>query len=116
MKFTPSDLIDDAERNEGWTAEERKRVEETLANVESDFGVQNLSWSDKDGLIAYDTNLSSFVPIPRPPSGDRPVLNALKNLHRDLAAIGRELEQRRMKEDQQREQQRRRAGSDGPAR
>jgi hypothetical protein len=84
LTFTPSDLIEQAAREENWTDSDRQRCSRTLRQAfEESLRVEEIQRS-VNGLIAYDSPFVSLESVRFPEGAKKPVLQALEALSKKL--------------------------------
>ena len=84
LTFIPSDLIEQAAREENWTDSDRQHCSRMLRQAfEESFQVKEIQRS-VDGLIAYDSPFVSFESARFPEGAEKPVLQALEDLSKKL--------------------------------
>jgi len=84
LTFIPSDLIEQAAREENWTDSDRQHCSRMLRQAfEESFQVKEIQRS-VDGLIAYDSPFVSFELARFPEGAEKPVLQALEDLSKKL--------------------------------
>ena len=84
LTFIPSDLIEQAAREENWTDSDRQHCSRMLRQAfEESFQVKEIQRS-VDGLIAYDSPFVSFESVRFQKGAEKPVLQALEDLSKKL--------------------------------
>jgi hypothetical protein len=84
LTFIPSDLIEQAAREENWTDSDRQHCSGMLRQAfEESFQVKEIQRS-VNGLIAYDSPFVSFEPVRFQEGAEKPVLQALEDLSKKL--------------------------------
>ena len=84
LTFMPSDLIEQAAREENWTGSDRQHCSRMLRQAfEESFQVKELQRS-ANGLIAYDSPFVSFESVRSQEGAEKPVLQALEDLSKKL--------------------------------
>ncbi len=84
LTFIPSDLIDQAAREENWTDSDRQHCSRMLRQAfEESFEVKEIQ-RNVNGLIAYDSPFVSFEPVRFQEGAEQPVLQALVDLSKKL--------------------------------
>ena len=84
LTFIPSDLIEQAAREEHWTDSDRQHCSRMLRQAfEESFQVKEIQRS-VNGLIAYDSPFVSFGPVRFQKGAEKPVLQALEDLSKRL--------------------------------
>jgi hypothetical protein len=90
LTFIPSDLIEQAAREENWTDSDRQHCSRMLRQTfEESFEVKEIQRS-VNGLIAYDSPFVSFEPIRFQKGAEKPVLQALEDLSKKLLLAKRD--------------------------
>ena len=84
LTFIPSDLIEQAAREENWTDSDRQHCSRMLRQAfEESFQVKEIQRS-VNGLIAYDSPFVSFESVRFPEGAEKPVLQAFEDLSKKL--------------------------------
>jgi hypothetical protein len=84
LTFIPSDLIEQAAREENWTDSDREHCSGMLRQAFGEsFQVKELQRS-VNALIAYDSPFVSFEPVRFQEAAEKPVLQALEDLSKKL--------------------------------
>src|SRR6266849_3316824 len=84
LTFIPSDLIEQAAREENWTVSDRQHCSRMLRQAfEESFQVKEIQ-RNVNGLIAYDSPFVSFEPVRFQEGAVKPVLQALEDLSQKL--------------------------------
>jgi hypothetical protein len=84
LTFIPSDLIEQAAREENWTDSDRQYCSRMLRQAfEESLQVQEIQRS-ANGLIAYDSPFVSLEPVRFAEGAEKPVLQALDELSKKL--------------------------------
>jgi hypothetical protein len=84
LTFIPSDLIEQAAREENWTDSDRQHCSRMLRQAfEESLEVKEIQRS-VNGLIAYDSPFVSFEPVRFAEGAEKPVLQALEDLSKKL--------------------------------
>ena len=84
LTLIPSDLVEQAARDENWTDSDRRHCSRMLHQAfEESFPVKEIQRTP-DGLSAYDAPFDSFESVRFQEGAEKPVLQALEDLSKKL--------------------------------